>query len=50
MTTKRITASHVAADLAISKKENEERWKTPCTLSGCNTRSLDTDALTTPES
>jgi hypothetical protein len=28
MTTKRITASHVAADLAVSKKENEERWKT----------------------
>lgn len=28
MTTKRITASDVAADLAVSKKENEERWKT----------------------
>ncbi|MAN60391.1 MAG: hypothetical protein CMI60_00460 [Parvibaculum sp.] len=28
MTTKRITASNVAADLAVSKKENEERWKT----------------------
>ena len=25
MTTKRITASNVAADLAVSKKENEER-------------------------
>jgi|TARA_R100000900_G_scaffold52273_1_gene41685 hypothetical protein len=28
MTTKKITASDVAADLAVSKKENGERWKT----------------------
>ena len=31
MTTKKITARDVAADLAVSKKENGERWKTAFT-------------------